>query len=114
MYILDEFKEEQITNKEAAKKILNLFPVTTNKVLVSNRYSLVKMKHENRNDGHIFRLWHLLNQSKVGSSEYTLCGLATPDSKIKFEGYEAEEYKCGGKITCPDCLKMINLCKSVE
>ena len=61
----------------------------------------------------VFRLWHLLNESEVGSSEYTLCGLATPDSDIRFEDYEAEEYKRGGTITCPNCLKMLNWCKSV-
>ena len=84
------------------------------KTAVSSRYGLVKMKHKDRNDRSIFRLWHLLNESEVGSSEYTLCGLATPDSNMNFEDYQAEEYKRGGKITCPDCLKMLNWCKSVE
>ena len=83
------------------------------KTAVSSRYGPVKMKHKDRCDTSIFRLWHLLNESEVGSSEYTLCGLATPDSDIRFEDYEAEEYKRGGTITCPDCLKMLNWCKSV-
>lgn len=84
------------------------------KTAVSGRYGLVKMKHRGRNDRSIFRLWHLLNESEVGSDEYTLCGLAAPDSNMNFEGYEPEEYKRGGIITCPDCLKMLNWCKSVE
>ena len=56
---------------------------------VSRRFGLVKMKHKDRFDTSIFRLWHLLNESEVGSSEYTLCGLATPDSVIRFEDCEA-------------------------
>ncbi len=84
------------------------------KTALSSRYGLVKMKHKDRNDRSIFSLWHLLNESEVGSSEYTLCGLATPDSNLTFEDCEAEEYKRGGRITCPDCLKMLNWCKSVE
>ncbi|HEY8366415.1 MAG TPA: hypothetical protein VIL57_04620 [Bacteroidia bacterium] len=81
---------------------------------VSSRHELVKMKHRDTNDHSIFSLWHLLNESKGEGSEYTLCGLATTDSNMTFEDYEAEEYKRGGKITCPDCLKMLNWCKSVE
>ena len=73
------------------------------KTAISSRYGLVKIKHRDTHDRSIFRLWHLLNESEVGSSEYTLCGLATPDSNLTFEDFEAEGYKRGGKITCHDC-----------
>ena len=83
------------------------------KTLVSSSYALCRMKHKDYS-GYIERKWHLINDVGVGSNEYTLCGLATPDSTISREGFELEKFKMGGKITCQDCLKLLNWCRRVS
>lgn len=85
----------------------------TKQQTVSNRFVLCKMKHRDIY-GSIKRRWHLINDSGTGSNEYTLCGLATPDSHFGIEDFETEEYKRGGKITCEECLRLLNWCKSVS
>lgn len=53
----------------------------------------------------------------MSGREYTLCGIAIPDSSLEFEGFErkGEEYR--GKIsncTCGLCLKIIRYYKRMK
>jgi len=83
---------------------------------VSKSYTLFKIKYrvEIKSDSIIQTKWCLQNDSGIGSPEYTICGLATPDSTLKMEDFEATGHKSGGTITCPDCLRHLNWCKKVK
>ena len=56
--------------------------------------------------------WHLINDATGVQGEHTLCGNAfdgdANSSKVE------PEYKYTGKITCPTCIAIIKLCKSIN
>lgn len=82
-----------------------------NKGAVSNRYMLLKMK-VNKINGWETK-WHLRNMSGVGQSEYTICGISWVDGDADIRDQKFIKSKMGGKITCPECLQLINWCKSL-
>ena len=59
---------------------------------------------------------HVVNEIELGG-EYTICGLAIPDSVISIEGWCAIGKEFKGNIkqcNCNDCLKKINYFKSLK
>ena len=46
-------------------------------------------------------------------NEYTLCGLAIPDSTLEVEGFQVVKNQVSKTIDCSECHKVINLCKSI-
>ena len=78
---------------------------------VSKRFHLVQMQE--RMDDEIKKYWHLVDDSSVGSNEYTSCGKAWTDSKMISEDFEYIKEKKGGTITCPLCNQLINWYKAL-
>lgn len=69
---------------------------------------LKKMKHE--------ILIHVIN-SAMNSGEYTVCGLDTISSNLKYNGFEkdGEPYESKLKeVTCSECLTIINFIKNLK
>jgi hypothetical protein len=56
--------------------------------------------------------WHLVNDAAGQQGEFTLCGIAFDGDATRYTSSEVEE-KATGKVTCPKCIAIIKLCKSV-
>lgn len=76
---------------------------------VNSRHQLIEMKHRGGR-----KRWHIADNSGIGSNEFTVCGLAHPDSSMASEDFEKTgKEKFGGTITCQDCIQKIMWCKSI-
>lgn len=75
--------------------------------------TLQRMKHMDALEDELI---HIVDEIHQGG-EFTLCGLAIPDSYLDSEGYEhiGEEFKGSiKKCTCPDCYKIVSYIKSLR
>ena len=76
---------------------------------------LQKMKHETfTSDREI--IVHVIN-SAMSSGEYTVCGLDTVSSNLKYNGFEktGEPYESKLKeVICSECLTFINFIKNLK
>lgn len=53
----------------------------------------------------------------MSSGEYTICGLDTVSSNLKYNGFEKDGEPYAGKlkeITCSECLTIINFIKNLK
>lgn len=76
---------------------------------------LQKMKHETFTDSYEIII-HAINSAQ-NSGEYTVCGLDTISSNLKYNGFEKDREPYGGKlkeVTCSECLTIINLIKNLK
>ena len=76
---------------------------------------LQKMKHETSTNEHEI-LIHVIN-STHNSGEYTVCGLDTVSSNLKYNGFEKDGKPYAGKlkeVTCSECLMVINFIKNLK
>lgn len=79
-------------------------------MIVNNRHELIEMKHRGER-----KRWHIADNSGIGSNEFTVCGLAHPDSSMSSEDFEKTgNRKMGGRITCQDCIQKIIWCKKIQ
>lgn len=85
---------------------------TLHKGIVNSSYTLLYVKSTALSGWE--KLWHIKNDSGVGQTEYTLCGMSWVDGDADAYDHKFIKSKKGGKITCPNCLKMINWCKEVK
>lgn len=71
------------------------------------------MKHAGYNNNDDYELIHVVEEVLLGG-EYTVCGMAIPDSLLQFEGFErvGDEFHGSYKrCTCPICKRKINYYK---
>lgn len=76
---------------------------------------LQKMKHETFTDSHEIII-HVINSAQ-SSGEYTVCGLDTISSNLKYNGFERDGEPYEGKlkeVTCEECLTLINFIKNLK
>lgn len=74
-----------------------------------------KMKHETFTNDHEI-IVHVIN-SAMSSGEYTVCGLDTVSSNLKYNGFEKDDEPYAGKlkeVTCEECLTFINFIKNLK
>lgn len=76
---------------------------------------LQKMRHETFTNDHEI-ITHVIN-SAMSNGEYTVCGLDTVSSNLKYNGFEkdGEPYESKLKeVTCSECLTIINFIKNLK
>ena len=76
---------------------------------------LQKMKHETFTSDHEIII-HVINSTQ-SSGEYTVCGLDTVSSNLKYNGFEKDGEPYEGKlkeVTCLECLTIINFIKNLK
>lgn len=76
--------------------------------------NLQKMLHRTP-DGTIKTITHIVGVAHGG--EYTICGLAIPDSNLKFNDFESigDEYVGSyKKCDCPTCLRLVTYIKQMR
>lgn len=59
---------------------------------------------------------HAINSAQ-NSGEYTVCGLDTVSSNLKYNGFEKDGEPYEGKlkeVTCSECLTIINFIKNLK
>lgn len=74
-----------------------------------------KMKHETFTDSHEIIIYVI--NSVMNSGEYTVCGLDTVSSNLKYNGFERDGEPYEGKlkeVTCSECLTIINFIKNLK
>lgn len=74
-----------------------------------------KMRHETFTNDHEI-ITHVIN-SAMNSGEYTVCGLNTVSSNLKYNGFEKDGEPYKGKlkeVTCSECLMVINFIKNLK
>lgn len=77
---------------------------------------LQKMKHELISPTEYEILIHAINSAQ-SSGEYTICGLDTVSSNLKYNGFEKDGEPYEGKlkeVTCEECLIVINFIKNLK
>lgn len=66
-------------------------------------------------------VWCLRNETASGG-EFTACGTAITEGEVEADldkifgdeqGYKVLDYKYKGKITCPECKRVVNFYKSL-
>ena len=79
--------------------------------------TLCKLEHVSEMYGERnYFLTHVVNTQNLGS-EFTVCGMAIPDSTLKDEGWrQACEYYEGSlnKCTCQNCNRIIHYYKNLR
>lgn len=70
---------------------------------------LVKILYDDNGDKHPSTKWHLVQ--KFGDSPRTVC---TGEVFGEGEGSAVFEEKTAGKITCPECIKIVKWYKSIK
>lgn len=76
---------------------------------------LQKMKHETFTTEH--ETFICVINSVANSREYTICGLDTVSSNLKYNGFEKDGEPYEGKlkeVTCEECLILINFIKNLK
>lgn len=76
---------------------------------------LQKMKHETLTNDHEI-ITHVINSTQ-SSGEYTVYGLDTISSNLKYNGFEKDGEPYEGKlkeVTCSECLMIINFIKNLK
>lgn len=82
---------------------------------------LQKMKHSKDDvyldsDDDFSIITHIVDNSSLGG-EYTVCGMAIPDSSLKQEGFEQYGKEIKGTIKdcdCADCRRRVNWFKALK
>lgn len=73
------------------------------------------MRHETFTTDHEIII-HVIN-SAINSGEYTVYGLDTISSNLKYNGFEKDGEPYEGKlkeVTCSECLMVINFIKNLK